>query len=129
MKYRIHIFILCFIGLIQPVHGQLFNDEGLKFMKLFDWIKNYYVDSVNIEKFSDEIMRESLHKLDPHSIYLTKDEAKAMNESLEGNFDGIGVNFNILNDTALILSTRRFFFFLQGQQIQTGRGYESVMVF
>ena len=73
-------------------------------MKLFDGIKNYYVDSVNIEKFSDEIIRESLHKLDPHSTYLTKDEAKAMNESLEGNFDGIGVNFNILNDTILILS-------------------------
>ena len=99
---------MCFIALFQSVNGQLFNDEGLKFMKLFDWIKNNYVDSVNIEKFSDDIIKESLHKLDPHSVYLTKDEAKAMNESLEGNFDGIGINFNILNDTILAISTIKY---------------------
>ena len=104
MKYLIQIFVTGFIVFIQPVNGQFFNDEGLKFMKLFDWINTSYVDSVNIEKFSDEIIRESLHKLDPHSVYLTKDEAKALNESLEGNFEGIGVHFNILNDTIFIIT-------------------------
>ena len=104
MKYLIQIFVACFLLFIQPVKGQFFNDEGLKFMKLFDWINTSYVDSVNIEKFSDEIIRESLHKLDPHSVYLNKDEAKALNESLEGNFEGIGVHFNILNDTIFIIT-------------------------
>jgi carboxyl-terminal processing protease len=96
----IAIFLLSF----QPAKGQLFNDEGLKFMRLFDWIKSRYVDSVNIEKFGDEIIRESLHKLDPHSVYLTRDEQEEMNESLKGNFEGIGINFNILNDTIYIVS-------------------------
>ena len=82
----------------------MFNEEGLKFMKLFDWVKSRYVDSVNIEKFSDEIIWESLHKLDPHSVYLTKNEVKDVNESLEGNFEGIGINFNILNDTIFVVS-------------------------
>lgn len=105
MKYLIQILIAVFLLSIQPVSAQLFNDEGLKFMRLFDWIKSRYVDSVNMEKFSDEIIRESLHKLDPHSVYLTKDEQKEMNESLEGNFEGIGISFNIFNDTIFIVST------------------------
>lgn len=105
MKYLFFIFLAGVLFVFQPAKGQLFNDEGLKFMKLFDWIKSRYVDSVDIEKLSDEIIRESLHKLDPHSVYLTKDEVKDVNESLEGNFEGIGVNFNLLNDTIYIVNT------------------------
>lgn len=104
MKYFFQIFTVALFLHLTPAHGQLFNEEGLKFMKLFEWIKSRYVDTVNIGKFSDDIMRESLHKLDPHSVYFTRDEVKEMNEPLEGNFEGIGVNFNILNDTLYIIS-------------------------
>jgi carboxyl-terminal processing protease len=45
-----------------------------------------------------------LHKLDPHSVYITKDEVEAMNEPLAGNFEGIGVTFSILNDTILVIT-------------------------
>ena len=73
--------------------------------QLFDWIGSYYVDTLNIGKLGDDVIRKTLQELDPHSVYITKDEVRDMNERLEGSFDGIGVSFNILNDTILIIST------------------------
>lgn len=76
-----------------------------KMAQLFDWIGRFYVDTVHIGRLSDDMIRKTLHELDPHSVYITRDEVRAMTELLEGSFDGIGVTFNILNDTILILST------------------------
>jgi len=76
-----------------------------KMAQLFNLIGRLYVDSVNMDKLTEEIIRKTLQTLDPHSVYIPKDEVRAMNEQLEGSFDGIGVSFNILNDTILILST------------------------
>jgi len=75
-----------------------------KMAQLFDWIENLYVDTLNIDKLGENIIRKTLQELDPHSVYITRDEVRAMNEPLEGSFDGIGVSFNILNDTILIIS-------------------------
>ena len=72
--------------------------------QLFDWIGNN-ADTINIDKLSEYIVRKTLQELDPHSVYISKDEVRAMNEPLEGSFEGIGVSFNILNDTILIIST------------------------
>jgi carboxyl-terminal processing protease len=91
------------LSVISPVAGQ-FNDEGFKFMKVFNLIDSRYVDTVNMNKLTDETIRDMLHKLDPHSVYITKDEAEAMNEPLVGNFEGIGVSFNIFKDTIMIVS-------------------------
>jgi carboxyl-terminal processing protease len=84
--------------------AQLFNEQGLKFMKLFGWIETQYVDTVNMDKISDVAIRELLHSLDPHSVYFTKDEVREMNEPLQGNFEGIGVTYSILKDTILVIS-------------------------
>ena len=75
-----------------------------KMAQFFDWIGGNYVDTVNLNKLSDDAIRRTLQQLDPHSVYVTKDEVRAMNEPLEGSFDGIGVSFDILNDTLLITS-------------------------
>ena len=75
-----------------------------KMAQLFYWVGNYYVDTINFGKLSDDIIRKTLQELDPHSVYITKDEVRAMNEPLEGSFEGIGVSFNILNDTIRIMS-------------------------
>jgi carboxyl-terminal processing protease len=80
------------------------TDLGFKFLKLFSLIESRYVDSVDLNNLSDEMIRNMLHKLDPHSAYITKDEVEAMNEPLVGNFEGIGVTFNILNDTIFIIT-------------------------
>ena len=77
---------------------------GSKVEQLFEWIGQYYVDTVNMNRLSEEVIRKTLQQLDPHSQYITRNEVRAMNEPLEGSFDGIGVSFNILNDTILIVS-------------------------
>lgn len=66
-------------------------------------VQNLYVDSVDDKKIVEDGIRGMLEKLDPHSTYSTPKEVKALNEPLQGNFDGIGVSFNMLNDTLVII--------------------------
>ena len=68
-----------------------------------DLIKNQYVDEVNIDSLQDEAIRNFLDVLDPHSVYLTKEEIAKENEGLQGNFDGIGVQFRIIEDTIVVV--------------------------
>jgi carboxyl-terminal processing protease len=86
------------------VNSQLFSEEAFKFGKVLEWIEKYYVDSVNQNELVERAITELLKELDPHSSYLTKDEVSKLNEPLQGNFEGIGVSFNILNDTVYIIS-------------------------
>ena len=66
-------------------------------------INNLYVDSVDEKKLVEDAIRGMLEKLDPHSSYSTPKEVKAMNEPLQGNFEGIGVQFNMVDDTLLVI--------------------------
>ena len=68
-------------------------------------ISNLYVDSVDENKLVEDAICGMLEKLDPHSSYATAKEVKALNEPLVGNFDGIGVQFNMLDDTLLVVQT------------------------
>ena len=68
-------------------------------------INNYYVDSVNTEKLVEDAIRGMIEKLDPHSAYSTAEQTKRLNEPLQGSFDGIGVQFNILDDTLMVIQT------------------------
>jgi len=82
-----------------------FSEQSLKFGEVFEKISNYYVDTINQDKFIEEVIVQMLHELDPHSSYLSKEDVNAMQEPLDGNFEGIGVSFNILNDTIFIINT------------------------
>lgn len=66
-------------------------------------ITNLYVDSVDEQKLVEDAIKGMLEKLDPHSAYSTPEEVKKMNEPLRGNFDGIGVQFNMVDDTLLVI--------------------------
>ena len=68
-------------------------------------INNYYVDSVDTEKLVEDAIRGMIEKLDPHSAYSTAEQTKRLNEPLQGSFDGIGVQFNILDDTLMVIQT------------------------
>ena len=76
-----------------------------KLMMAENAITNLYVDTVNEQRLAEDAIRGMLDKLDPHSSYSTAKETKAMNESLNGSFDGIGVQFNMQDDTLLIIQT------------------------
>lgn len=66
-------------------------------------VSNLYVDSVDDHKLVEDAIRGMLKELDPHSSYTTAKETKAMNEPLQGSFDGIGVQFNMVDDTLLVI--------------------------
>lgn len=68
-------------------------------------INSLYVDTVNEEKLAEDAIRGMLEKLDPHSSYSTPDEVRELNEPLQGNFDGIGVQFNMVEDTLMVIQT------------------------
>ena len=66
-------------------------------------ISNLYVDTVDENKLVEDGIRGMIEKLDPHSSYATAKETKEMNEPLQGSFEGIGVQFNMVQDTLLVI--------------------------
>jgi len=81
-----------------------FRKAAEKFTALLYHLENSYVDSVELEEVVDESIREVLSELDPHSVYIPAKDVKRANEGLEGNFEGIGIQFNILKDTIIVVS-------------------------
>lgn len=66
-------------------------------------ITNLYVDSVDQKKLVEDAINGMLEKLDPHSSYSDAEQTRKLNEPLEGNFEGIGVQFNMLADTLVVI--------------------------
>ena len=74
-----------------------------KLNKLLDFIDNEYVDNVNTDSIVDLTVNSILEKLDPHSVYISKNEMEGVAESMEGKFVGIGVNFYTYKDSVAII--------------------------
>lgn len=91
-------------GIVDPKEQQLEEAVGKVGQTLFN-INKYYLDTVNFKGISEELVKSVIAKLDPHSSYISAEDVKAMNEPLEGNFDGIGVEFALINDTLTIQAT------------------------
>jgi len=80
------------------------SDSPLRKLQMAEFaISNLYVDSVNEKKLVEDAIQGMLTQLDPHSTYATAEEVKKLNEPLQGNFEGIGVQFNMAQDTLLII--------------------------
>jgi carboxyl-terminal processing protease len=77
----------------------------LKFGRLLRLIDSYYVDTANVEKLTEDAIIHLLGDLDPHSVYISREDVQKMNEPLQGNFEGIGISFNIFKDTLLVTTT------------------------
>lgn len=78
-----------------------------KVNKVLNLIRKNYVDSVNVDSMENMAIGEILTHLDPHSVYLPPSQAKKQSESLEGNFEGIGIEYYLLSDTILVTSVRQ----------------------
>lgn len=74
-----------------------------KLQEAFSLIQRYYVDSVNVDSLTERSLPLFLSQLDPHSVYLNAEDNKASTESLDGSFAGIGVQFNTLLDTVVVV--------------------------
>ncbi|HLN56520.1 MAG TPA: S41 family peptidase [Bacteroidales bacterium] len=84
-------------------HSQVLSEGTFKIARTFGLIEAFYVDTVNMDLLTEKAIVEILKNLDPHSTYISAKDVKEMNEPLTGNFDGIGVQFNILRDTIIII--------------------------
>ena len=95
-------FVLCMTFGIGRAHAQ--NNKELyenikKFSAFMQMVEYAYVDTVNDAKLVEKAIIETLQELDPHSTYISKKDVKRANEPLEGNFEGVGIQFEILRDT------------------------------
>ncbi len=78
-------------------------DQADKFVEVLNLIRTYYTDTVDEEKLVEDAVVKTLEELDPHSSYVKAKDVKRSEESLVGNFEGIGITFQILRDTIMVL--------------------------
>ncbi len=105
MKKRKYAFIIALM-LLTGIGVSAQTDKAMdKLFRATQAINNLYVDKVDDDKLVEDAIRGMLEKLDPHSTYATAKEVKTLNESLEGNFEGIGVQFNMMEDSLVVIQT------------------------
>ena len=80
------------------------QEAAQKFGTLMRYVGQLYVDSVSVEELTERAIVTMLEDLDPHSVYFSPEELKEADEPLNGNFEGIGVQFNIFKDTIMVVS-------------------------
>ncbi len=99
---RTILVIMLFLFTISA-SSQVLNEGTFKIGRTFGLIDAYYVDSSDMDMLAEKAIVEILKNLDPHSTYISAKDVKDMNEPLNGNFDGIGVQFNLLRDSIIII--------------------------
>ena len=101
------VILFLFLSFPQAIKAQQLNfgyNSPMRKMVLAEMaITNLYVDSVDEKKLAEDGIRGMIEQLDPHSSYSTAKETKEMNEPLQGSFEGIGVQFNMVKDTLLVI--------------------------
>ena len=107
-KKSLPILLICLFASLLPATAQITldfsKDSPIRKLQIAEMaINNLYVDSVDEKKLVDDAIRGMLEKLDPHSSYSDPEEVKALTEPLQGNFEGIGVQFNMVDDTLLVI--------------------------
>jgi carboxyl-terminal processing protease len=90
---------------LAPPSEKIFSSGGGgKFETVVDYISDEYVDTVSKKRLTELALSLMLPHLDPHSSYIPAEDLKGVNEAMEGNFEGIGVEFNIQRDTILVVA-------------------------
>ncbi|WP_298779237.1 S41 family peptidase [uncultured Polaribacter sp.] len=79
------------------------TSQEQKIKKLINFIEKDYVDTVNTDNLLDGAITQMLGKLDPHSVYIPKENLQAVTENMQGNFVGIGVQFRMINDSITVI--------------------------
>ncbi|MDR1758005.1 MAG: PDZ domain-containing protein [Bacteroidales bacterium] len=105
VKSLFFVIILLFLGKMSFTQGQnvSFPKNNAKMEQMLQFINSWYVDTVNFNKLVETGIVEMLKELDPHSVYIPPKDVAQMNEPLQGNFDGIGVTFQLIKDTINVL--------------------------
>ena len=85
-------------------NGQLFQQPESKIDQVLDLIQAGYVDPINVDSITEEVTKEVIKRLDPHSAYIPKEDLEMVNSELSASFSGIGIQFSIQNDTVQVVS-------------------------
>lgn len=85
-------------------NGMLFQQPESKVDQLLQLMNQAYVDPINVDSITDEVMMELVKRLDPHSAYIPKEDLEMVNSELSASFSGIGVQFSIQNDTVQVVA-------------------------
>lgn len=102
MMKKLFTIIICICAV--TAQAQKPNNEALRKLQMAEFaITNLYVDKVDEDKLVEEAIIKMLAQLDPHSTYNNAEEVKKMNEPLQGNFEGIGIQFQMIEDTLLVI--------------------------
>jgi len=97
---------LLFILFTPVLFAQGFSSlQQRKLVNALTAISNLYVDSINDKKLVENTLEAVLKELDPHSSYISKEEVERVNEPLEGSFEGVGIQFQMLDDSLLVVQT------------------------
>ena len=80
------------------------HSQENKIKRLINYIQYDYVDEVNTDSLLDGAINQMLHKLDPHSVYIPKSELQGIQENMNGNFKGIGIQFRMIRDSVTVLN-------------------------
>lgn len=81
------------------------NSQEQKIKKLINFIEYDYVDNVNTDSLLDGTIRDIVSKLDPHSVYIPAKEHKDIEEKMNGKFVGVGIQYNMINDSLTVINT------------------------
>ena len=82
----------------------LHNTDRTPLQEAISLVENKYVDKVNLDSLEEPAINGLLDHLDPHSVFIPAEDLQSMNEDLQGNFEGIGVEFQILKDTVNVMN-------------------------
>ena len=107
-KYLLAGFVVFFVAAnssAKETQTGGFSSDMYKLELAAKIIGTYYVDTVNEHRMVEDAIVGILNKLDPHSVYIPAEEVKKMNEPLDGNFEGIGVQYQMMSDTLLVIQT------------------------
>ena len=103
-KIKVYALLVCLLA-TSAAQAQSFGSAAMRKLQMAEFaISNFYVDKVDEDKMVEEAIIKMLAQLDPHSTYSDAEEVKKMNEPLQGNFEGIGVQFQMIEDTLLVLA-------------------------
>lgn len=102
--------VICLLSLLMPFFlsaqqqaDAAFAQHARKMYSTLYVLSEMYVDTVNAKALTDKAIDAMIKELDPHSDYMTAEELAEMNEPLQGGFDGIGISFNMMNDTLFVV--------------------------
>lgn len=121
MKNRILLLSACIFASVLCAHAQSYmaqprvnqtvsysnarlNNEANKFKQILFLLANAYVDTLNVNRLSEDAMINMMQQLDPHSVYISAKDVKDMEEPLVGKFEGIGIEYALIRDTLTVQS-------------------------